>query len=93
MNEIVLDATIVAPPLGLSPQRFMALWRRGIIRSSFERGIDEDSGRCRITLRYLAAKAEFVLSDDGTMLSVRKVAAGNNEEFAPAQRPQRPTET
>ena len=93
MCRSVRDATIVAPPLGLSPQRFMALWRRGIIRSSFERGIDDDLGRCRITLRYLAAQAEFVLSDDSTILSFQKMPAGNNEGFAPAQRPHGPTET
>ena len=69
MSEVVLDATLVAPRLGLSPQRFMALWRRGIIRHSFERGIGEDAGRCRVTLRYLAARAEFILSSDGTILS------------------------
>lgn len=63
--EFTLDAAVVAPPLGLSPERFMALWRRGLIRQRVEQGMGEDAGRFRVTLRYLAARAVFVIDPGG----------------------------
>ena len=71
MPELTLDAALVAPRLGLSPERFMALWRRGIIRQSFEAGVGEDAGRFRVTLRYLAARVELFVAADGTLLTAR----------------------
>lgn len=67
-REITLDAAVMAPRLGLSPQRFMALWRRGLIRQRVEQGLGEDAGRFRVTLRYLAASAVFVVDAEGRIL-------------------------
>jgi len=71
MTEILLDAVVVAPLLGLSSRRFMALFRRGIIRQRVEHGLGEDEGRFRVTLSYLAHRAELILARDGTLLSHR----------------------
>jgi hypothetical protein len=71
VTELILDAAVVAPRLGLSPERFMALWRRGIIRQRVEHGIGEDEGRFRVTLRYLAARVELIVDAEGTVLSSR----------------------
>jgi hypothetical protein len=71
MTEILLDAVVVAPLLGLSSRRFMALFRRGIIRQRVEHGLGEDEGRFRVTLSYLAHRVELILARDGTLLSHR----------------------
>jgi hypothetical protein len=71
MTEILLDAVVVAPLLGLSSRRFMALFRRGIIRQRIEHGLGEDEGRFRVTLSYLAQRVELILARDGTLLSHR----------------------
>ncbi|MGH6991637.1 MAG: DUF6522 family protein [Stellaceae bacterium] len=65
MMEVTLDATEVAPRLGLSPERFMALWRRGIIRQTFEQGVGDDAGRSRVILRYLGVSVEIDVDSDG----------------------------
>jgi hypothetical protein len=71
MTEFLLDAVVVAPLLGLSSRRFMALFRRGIIRQRVEHGLGEDEGRFRVTLSYLAQRVELILARDGTPLSHR----------------------
>lgn len=68
-REIILDAAVMAPRLGLSPERFMALWRLGLVHQHVERGVGEDQGRFRVTLRYLAARAVFVVDAEGRMLA------------------------
>jgi hypothetical protein len=65
--ELTLDAVVVAPRLGLSPKRLMALWRRGLIQQRIERGIGEDEGRFRLTLRYLGARTELILDAESGM--------------------------
>src|SRR6185312_13815260 len=41
MLELTLDAAAAAPRLGLSPERFIALWRRGLIQQQVEQGVGE----------------------------------------------------
>ena len=69
--ELTLDAAMVAPRLGLSPQRFMALWRRGLIQQRIEQGIGDDEGRFRVTLRHLAARVELIVDGNGAVLASR----------------------
>jgi hypothetical protein len=71
MLEIMLDATAMAPRLGLSPERFIALWRRGLIQQQVEQGIGEDAGRFRVTLRYLGARTELIVDSESKLLAGR----------------------
>jgi hypothetical protein len=66
--EFTLDAAVMAPRLGLSPERFMALWRRGLIQQRVERGVGEDEGRFRVTLRYLGARVELIVDAEAGVL-------------------------
>ena len=70
-REITLDAAVMAPRLGLSPERFMALWRRGLIQQRIEQGIGDDEGRFRVTLRHLAARVELIVDGKGAVLASR----------------------
>lgn len=67
--QLTLDAADVAPRLGLTAERFMALFRRGLIRQRVERGIGEDAGRFRVSLRYLGARAALIVDAEGRVLA------------------------
>lgn len=69
--ELTLDAAAVAPRLGLSAERFMALWRRGLIRQRIEQGVGDDEGRFRVTLRHLGARVELIVDATGAVLASR----------------------
>lgn len=69
--ELTLDAAAVAPRLGLSPERFMALWRRGLIQQRIERGVGDDEGRFRVTLRHVDARVELIVDATGAVLASR----------------------
>ena len=66
--EFVVDAAIMAPRLGLSPRRFMALWRRGLIQQRVEQGVGEDAGRFRLTLRYLGTRVQLTVDAQGAVI-------------------------
>jgi len=71
MLELTLDAAAAAPRLGLSPERFIALWRRGLIQQQVEQGVGEDVGRFRVTLRYLGARTELIVDSESKLLAGR----------------------
>lgn len=48
-GAIQVDATIVAEGLGIEPSLVQERMREGTITSLCERGIDDDSGRYRLT--------------------------------------------
>lgn len=50
--EMVIDAGMVAPMLGMSPEAFMRGVQDGLIVQVTERGVDEDAGWFRVTFRY-----------------------------------------
>lgn len=72
MTELVLDAVAIARLLEMSPQRFMALFKRGLIHQHIERGVGNDAGRFRITLSHLGRRIAVVVSADGTILEAEK---------------------
>ena len=51
-GEITIAADLLAPKLGLSTEALKAEMRRGYVYSVAEWGIDEDTGRTRLTFRY-----------------------------------------
>jgi hypothetical protein len=48
-ESFTVDAAIVAEAFGLTEQELQAMMRKRLITSRYERGIDEDAGRHRLT--------------------------------------------
>ncbi len=53
-GDFTVDAELVAPELGLSPDAFWQALQSGAISSVVERGEGEHLGSTRLTLRYFA---------------------------------------
>ena len=66
-GEITIDAELLAPKLGLSPEALMAEMRKGIVYSVVETGVNEDTGRARVTFRYRTRAWTVVVDPDGTL--------------------------
>ena len=67
-GTITIDAGLLAPKLGLSAEALKAEMRKGIVYSVAETGINEDSGRTRLTFRYRARVWTVVVDPDGTLV-------------------------
>jgi hypothetical protein len=63
--EVLIDAALVAPHLGISPRRFMVELRRGYVYQTTERGIGEHNGRYRITFLYRTRKCRIIVGPNG----------------------------
>ena len=80
--EITIDAELLTPKLGLSAAALKADMRKGDVTSVAEPGINEDTGRTRVTFRYRTRTWTVVVDPDGTLrnrLSIMLV-----ESIAPA---------
>ncbi|MEM8854920.1 MAG: DUF6522 family protein [Pseudomonadota bacterium] len=62
-DGITVDAKVLAPKLGLTPEVLQANMNQLVTRS--ETGIDEDEGRTRLTFRYGKAQWRIVIEPDG----------------------------
>jgi len=67
-GEITVDAELLAPKLGLSAAALKAEMRKGSIDSVAEAGIDEDTGRTRVTFRYRTRAWTAVVEPDGAVV-------------------------
>lgn len=66
---VPLDAGVVAPMLGLSPEVFMRGVQRGMIVQRTERGVDEDAGWYRVTFRFRRRRCRIRFNPDtGTVV-------------------------
>lgn len=65
---VPLDAGMVAPMLGLSPEAFMRGVRRGMIVQRTERGLDEDAGWYRVTFRFRRRRCRIRFNPDTGMV-------------------------
>lgn len=65
-DGITVDAEVLAPKLGLTPDVLQANMDKLSTRS--ETGIDEDEGRTRLTFRYGKAKWRIVIEPDGRVV-------------------------
>lgn len=63
--EVVIDAGLVAPHLGLSPAQFMVELKRGLVYQTTEQGAGERQWRYRITFRYRARECRILADPDG----------------------------
>jgi uncharacterized protein (UPF0276 family) len=64
----VVDAALVAPGLGLTPEAFMAALRKGLVFQIHESGTGEDSGTHRLTFRYRSREWRLIVDDEGLVL-------------------------
>lgn len=66
-ESVRLDASEVAPLLGLTPERLMAELRAGEVYHAAEEPGAHENGRLLITFRYRARVARLIVEEDGTM--------------------------
>jgi hypothetical protein len=71
--DVTVEASYLAAGLGLSVDQLRTEMRRGIIYSAVERGIGEDAGRLRLTVRYRARVWTVVVQRDGTLSEAAKI--------------------
>ena len=64
-TELMIDAAVVAPCLGLSPARFMAELKRGHIYQTTEQGRGQHEGCYRVTFHYRARECRVIVGPDG----------------------------
>lgn len=69
-GDLVFDAALVAPFLGLAPDTFMEALRKGLIHHVHEQGTGEDSAKRRVTFRYRARQSVLTLDALGHVLDV-----------------------
>lgn len=69
-EEAAIEAGFLAAKLGLSVDRLRAEMRCGIVYGVVERGVGEDAGRLRLTVRYRARSWTVVFEADGTLNEV-----------------------
>jgi len=62
-----IDATEIAPLLGLTPEQLMAELRAGTVHHSAEELGGNDVGRICVTFRYRARMARLIVGPDGSM--------------------------
>jgi NFU1 iron-sulfur cluster scaffold homolog, mitochondrial len=66
-GEYMIDSAVLAPKLGLTPDRLKDEMRRGFVVSTSEQGEGEDAGRVRLTFRYRARVWAVVIERDGSI--------------------------
>ena len=77
-GNYTVDADILAPKLGLSVEALREAMAGGLVTSVAETGVDEDTGRVRLTFFYRARIWRIVVETDGTL----------TEDPVPTVRPQ-----
>lgn len=67
-GAIQVDAELVADGLGVEPAAVPELLRQGKITSRYERGVDEDAGRRRLTFSTEHRRFRVVIDDAGKIV-------------------------
>lgn len=67
-GSFVVDAVLVAPGLGLTPDAFMAALQKGLVFQIHESGTGEDAGMHRLTFRYRSREWRMIVDDEGLVL-------------------------
>ena len=62
VEDLAIDASTVAPRLGLTPRAFMAAIGQGAVSQITERGTDEDAGRYRVTFRFRRRTCRLIVT-------------------------------
>jgi len=67
-GEITVDARLIAPHLGLTPEEMMAELRCGFVYQVAEKGTAADEGRIRLIFRYRARECRIVVDASGEVV-------------------------
>lgn len=86
-DAIQVDAKIVAAGLGIVPARLLDLLRTGKVTSLCERGVDEDSGRFRLTFFSENGRFRLVVDEAGKILQRSTLDFGDRPLPASARKP------
>jgi hypothetical protein len=86
-GDVQIDATIVAAGFGLAPMVFLERLREGAITSLCERGIDDDSGRYRLTFFSKTRRFRLVVDERGAIVQRSAIDFGDMPLPASARRP------
>jgi hypothetical protein len=78
-GQATIDAHDLGPLLDLAPSAVPKVMRDGKITSRFEKGMDDDAGRVRLTFFYAGRRVRLTCSDDGTVLSTTRTPAGGRQ--------------
>ena len=70
----VVAAEDLGPLLDLPPAEIPRLIREGTVTTRYERGVDEDSGRFRLSFRYGARQLRLTCTDDGIVVSTVRIS-------------------
>jgi hypothetical protein len=65
----VVDAALVAPGLGLLPEKFMQALQSGLVFQTHETGTGADAGTYRLTFRYRAREWRLLVAENGAVMS------------------------
>jgi hypothetical protein len=66
-DELIVDAEVLAPKLGLTVEALKENMRQGLVTSIAETGVDQHAGRTRLTFRYGTRIWRLVVEVDGTL--------------------------
>lgn len=67
-GDFVIDAALLAAAFGLSQDAIKARMREGAITSRCETGVEEDSGRWRLTFHHAGRACRFTVDEAGNVL-------------------------
>jgi hypothetical protein len=76
-EEFCVDATILAPLLGLPPEKVPVLMKSRAITSVCERGENDDAGLFRLTFFYDTRRARVSVDTAGNVLRRSSVDLGD----------------
>ncbi len=68
-EDFVIDAALLADAFGLSQEEIKVRMRDGAITSRCETGVDEDSGRWRLTFHHGGRACRFIVDAGGHILT------------------------
>ncbi|HEX5460931.1 MAG TPA: DUF6522 family protein [Steroidobacteraceae bacterium] len=67
-GEVNIDAAVIASDLELDPAAVLEEMRSGRLTSRWERGVDKDAGRYRVTFFHGSRRLSLIVDADGQVL-------------------------
>ncbi len=86
-GAVQIDATIIAEGFGIEPSQVQARMREGKITSRYERGVDEDAGRHRITFFSDNRRLSLTVDEAGNVVQRSVVDFGDHPAPPGLRRP------
>lgn len=75
-KDIEVDAEVIANGLGLSVAKLQAEMRNRRVTSRFERGVDEDQGRFRLTFSFDHRQFQMITDEKGSLIKSSSINFG-----------------